>query len=536
MRKNWTKKMSLLLAGAMTVGALGGTMTVSAAETEAEDITYPLQTEDTLSVWSFGDMKPSMTYKDYTESPFHMGLAEKTGVDVEWRFPAEGAEQSQAFNLLLTDEELPDIIFYTRTAAQGQQLIDDGLIYDLTDYLPKYAPDYWAYITDPANAAEFQGLKTEQGRLFNVGFIREAEYNLTFVGPVIRQDWLDECGLEAPVTYDDWENVLRTFKEKYNVAPFGFSMQRWNGYGSSMGSGVGAYGTTYPFFYLDDEQQIQYAQVQPEWKEWMGILNKWYEEGLIDKDSVTMDDAAIRTKVLNNEIGVSYTAMSQLTNWTNDADAEGTGAKWVGFEYPRTEPGAPTCMVQADAVRYQGLGAMISTSCPEEKLITALEFLNYGYTEEGKMYWNYGEEGVSYTLDENGVPQWTDLITNDPDGLMEAVSKYCGSPYSVMSLQLQRFVEMKSVPVAAEAVYTWVENTEAKKHYVPYLSLTDEEQMEYTDKMTPIETRTTEMALKFMTGDESLDNFDSFVEELNSMGLQDCLKIKQQAYERYMQN
>ena len=39
-----------------------------------------------------------------------------------------------------------------------------------------------------------------------------------------------------------------------------------------------------------------------------------------------------------------------------------------------------------------------------------LSFKDYAYTEEGMLYWNYGDEGVSWEYDEDGVPQFTSLV------------------------------------------------------------------------------------------------------------------------------
>lgn len=504
------------------------------AQKGTEEISYPLVTDEILTVWDNNQLNPSSEYADYTESPFHTGLAEKTGVEVIWQEPAQGIygiADNQAYNLLLTQEELPDIIFTSVTTAEAEQLISDGVIYDLTEYLPVYAPDYWEIINRPENADILQSLKTESGGFFSVGQFPEADYNVTYVGPVIRQDWLDECNLESPVTLEDWENVLTTFKERYG-ASFGFFISRLNICG--IGSGTGAYATFKATFYVDDDGKVQFAQTQPEWKEYMEVLHRWYDMGLIDKDSVTMDDAALRTKVLNNEIGISYTAMSQLSNWVLDAENEGTGAEWVGLEYPRTAAGEPTCMIQTRASRYSGWGAMITTSCPEERLITALKWLNYGYTEDGIMYWNYGKEGVSYVIDDNGEVQWSELVTNDPMGTSEATRKYTGVAGTGMSIQLAHYVQIKNSQNAADAVYAWIENSEGPQHCLPSVAMTDAESVEYSDKMAAIVTRVQEMGLKYMTGDESLDHFDAFVEELDSMGLQECLNIVQAAYDRFM--
>ena len=40
---------------------------------------------------------------------------------------------------------------------------------------------------------------------------------------------------------------------------------------------------------------------------------------------------------------------------------------------------------------------------------------------------------------------------------------------------------------------------------------------------------------KFVVGDLSLDQFDSFVQKLKDMGIEDCIAIEQTAYNRYLE-
>lgn len=44
-----------------------------------------------------------------------------------------------------------------------------------------------------------------------------------------------------------------------------------------------------------------------------------------------------------------------------------------------------------------------------------MRFLNFGYTEEGAMMYNYGVEGVSYTM-VDGKPQWTEAMLDGSEG------------------------------------------------------------------------------------------------------------------------
>lgn len=64
--------------------------------------------------------------------------------------------------------------------------------------------------------------------------------------------------------------------------------------------------------------------------------------------------------------------------------------------------------------------------------------------------------------------------------------------------------------------------------------MTSEERKEASNLENTINTYVKEHALKFVTGEESLDKFDDFVKELNNQGLERLLEIRQAAYERYL--
>ena len=65
------------------------------------------------------------------------------------------------------------------------------------------------------------------------------------------------------------------------------------------------------------------------------------------------------------------------------------------------------------------------------------------------------------------------------------------------------------------------------------LSLTADEAKQKTRVMADIETYVYETIPKFITGDESLDKFDAFVEQIKAMGIADIIKIQQAALDRY---
>lgn len=553
MKKKWlSRATATVLASIMTAGMLVGcgdenvvsseTETQAASETQVasetpvadEGWSYPVDTDAELSFYivKTGLLAKSALYTDYNDVPFYSGLSEKTGIAVDWQCPVEGADPKAAYNLLLQEEKLPSIIQNSGfSISELNTLYEEGLIHDLTDYLEEYAPDFWAYMNDPANVADKNAITDENGRFFIFPMVRESDFNITYVGPVIRQDWLDECGLQAPVTLEDWENVLTTFKEKYG-ATLCFRMNRFNGAG--LAGGAEAFADLNLQYYVEDGQ-IKCANAQPEWKEYITILNRWYEAGLIDPDFTTTDDAAVRTKALNNQTGVIVTAMSQLTNYIADAEAQNTGAKWVGFSYPRTAAGEPTKKIQTESTLVKtGTGCVITTSCTEEELIAAIQLLNYGYSEEGMMYWNFGEEGKTYEVAADGSIKFTELITADERGIAESLKDYTGMYSEGVGMQMADFVKAKNSQTSIDAVNVWTDNTVAKDYKLPPYARTADEQTKYADINAVLSTYVSEMALKFVTGEESLDKFDKYVEQLNAYKLPELLEIEQAAYDRYV--
>lgn len=478
---------------------------------------YPIKTDKTLKIWSFSN-RPASEYTDPSQSPFHKGLIEKTGVNLEWEWPVPGADNSQSFNLMLASGDLPDVIFYY---LNGQQLIDDGYILSLNEVIDKYAPNLTAYYAQHPEMEK--DLKTDQGNFYHFPWLRGSDFLRTYLGPVVRKDWLSEQGLEIPQTIDEWTTTLKKFKESYGAT---FAVANANNRMWQMGPWV-AYGVMKDYYI--DEGKIVYGPSLPEYRDALATMHQWYKDGLIDPDFATLDDAGMQTKVLNNKVGFSFTASSQITNWTQAITAGQGMGEWTAAPYPVINKGDSPEFVQMDGNPFN-LGAAITTSCKDVEL--AARFLDYGYTEEGRMYWNFGTEGESYNL-VNGEPVYTDAVLNYPEGINKALDKYIGTQGAGMSIQDERMWRQKNLAVAAEGVEIWTSDNLMKTHALPVITPTTEETNELSALENAIKTYMEEMYYKFLYGEESLDNFDKYVDTLYSMKLDRVLEIKQAQLERY---
>ena len=326
------KILALVLALVMVLAATSA----FAADLLPAGDTYPLNSDKTVTWYSQDCLNPHEKYATWQESPFHTNLAKLLGVNIEWSFPTTGADGSSFTNTMLADpSSLPNIMKgYFMDSAN--MLLEDEVIWDLTPYIQEYAPAYYAWLQ--TNPAYDRAMKTDDGRYYAFGFFREdGGWNDSYLGVVVRQDWLQECGLELPKTISELENVIRVFHDKYG-AQFTFPNDARFRQAGIQGA-FGAYATGYvasDYGWFVKDGKVNFGAIQPEWREYMKWMAKMWKEGLIDQDSFSLDDTSIKSKTETGKVGVSYTSMGQLNLWNKDMG----GDYWVGAHFPTADDGS----------------------------------------------------------------------------------------------------------------------------------------------------------------------------------------------------
>ena len=177
------KTLAFLLVLILGLSAAGGVLA---------EIAYPISNEKIeLTVWATNSLPDYVA--DMNETPFYQALEEATGVHVNFIHPSSTNLQEQ-FNLLQFADKLPDVIYggnlYTGGVFQG---VADGVFVDLADYLPEYAPDYWAIIT--ANDDIYREASNAEGVIAMFGRMKLA-LDPPHRRMVLKQEVLDELGVE----------------------------------------------------------------------------------------------------------------------------------------------------------------------------------------------------------------------------------------------------------------------------------------------------------------------------------------------------
>ncbi len=533
--KQKTKRAASVLAAAalcavslMSGGCAKKNQTTSGNTVEyPADGVYPMKCDDTLSMWIELNATMSTLVSNFGETEIAQQLEKETGVKIEYMHPAAGSAAEQ-FNLLLTSDDMPDIMAGNWYTYGGQKALDEGILVCLNDVMDKWAPNYQKVLADMPNVDSM--LKTDSGKYYSFGFIREDKALGVYAGPILRADWLKKLNLEVPETIDEWETMLTAFKDQLHVESPLMVAQNANAF--TAGFLCGAYGVT-DTFYLDNGK-VKYGPVQDGYKEFVQRMKKWYDAGLLDKNFSGADVKILESAMLNGKTGASYQlAGGGMGTWLHTAKANGDNElDLVGAPYPVLNKGDRPQLSQMDW-QYTPLHSWgITKSCKNVELAT--RFLDYGYSDKGYMLYNYGTEGVTYEM-KDGKPVFTDFTLHNPDGktISEILSRYAETTSSAPSLQSPEVVSItREFPQQNAAIDTWKE-TDMEKHAIPMINFTPEEQQELGTIVTDLQTYQAEMFYGFVMGTEDLGSWDEYLSRMDQIGASKAVEIYQKAVDRY---
>lgn len=499
-------------------------------------IKYPLDTDVQLRIYLQAGFKLPSGYTNWDDVPFLKGLEERWGVDIIWESAPVGSDETAAYNLMLQDEDLPQIIFGQKAStSEVEELVDDGIAMDISALLEEYAPDYWAFMNNPDNPFRVKDLAMATTANYGLThFIgpREDATNGTWAGLAIRKDWLNALGLEVPETLEEVDYVARKFHEVYGAVVTGpktyFANCRF------MADGTGSMATWQYATYLDGDE-VKLGNMGQDYYEYLQFMNSWYEDGILDQNFSGGSPDSLQQMVNEGKTGLVCTSVDLIPVHNEYARENGSDAEWIPIANIVENKGDMAKAAHASYSAWVGkAGSVITTNCTEEQLQVALAILNWGYTREGMIYWNYGEEGVSFEYDENGNPKFTALIMDNELGETEARRIYTGGtticPASVQ-IWTKRYDERSKETV--DCTLMFCSNNDAAAYRVPTLTYSDDVKAERTDLYNAVKSYVDEMALKFVTGEEPLSNYAAYEEQLMKLGVERLFEIMTEAYQEF---
>ncbi|WP_294378901.1 extracellular solute-binding protein [uncultured Clostridium sp.] len=484
---------------------------------------------------SFDDMWWSQELLKRANVVFDWNLVEKSGFD-------------EKKNLVLATGDYPDVFIDGITKADEQMFGPMGIFVDLAPLIEEYAPNIKELFERFPDVKK--SLTYENGAIYNL-----CDFNVTprdqFVdAPYYNVAWVRNLGMEMPKTLEELYDVLVAVRDmdadgdgntddEYPIL-FRFESQPAFKYSVLAGYGLIAlqdeYGVTAD--YVKDGQYL-FVPAQEGYKNYLAYMNKLYTEGLISDDCFTASQEQINAKIQTNKVFMMgmqpYNLLYEDEQWID---------KFEMLPFLTSETSSE--MIWPGNLRHtRAWGNFVMTDKCKYP-VEMIKLVDYWYSDVGSLMiragrekGTYDDQGWEIIIDEK-TGDWTSKISYDTE-------KYTGYyDFRIHNAPLQgSYVAgefQNKLMIQSDYKNNWYSETKmatGRTEYmqIPYpeVTYTEEEQetmMTYVDIANYVKS----METKFIMGEVSLDDWDSYVNTLYSMGREDIIAVKQAAYDRWNKN
>ena len=511
--------LSMLLICTFTTGAMAET---SSAHIDGE-----------LRVLTFATFENSDPTNSYTKIlPVWAELQARTGIEIIFDVVPTDQYPVTMSTRLAAGVNLPDIV---RLPTQNPVLYaNSGLIIPLKQLIAEHAPNITAMFERREDVK--RTLTAPDGEIYALDSIVDARSQVNYADYGIRKDWLEKLGLQQPDTIDDFYNMLVAFKTQ---DPNGNGQQDeipLTGRRTPTSCGLFEFGWAYGLhlmtsegWYADDNNKIIYEWTDPRMKDYLTEMNKWYSEGLIDPEFLTQDSDTHVAKCIGDIAGADFADFTMMfPQWNIRMQENFPGARWESTT-PVQGPNGDRIIERESATAREYYA--ITRDCKDP--VVAIKWLDYMYgSDEGQnLLVNFGIEGVTYDM-VDGKPMLNDTILKHErgSGLGMEMHGMNGPFLRVLKSEMieQRFMQYEG-EIAQGKITT--------QYYVapfPVILATEEETTQFASIMADLNTLREEYIFDFITGRKPIDQFESYVDMMTTMGIDRAIEIKQQQYDRYM--
>ncbi len=574
------KLLSLVLALCLllSLAAIADELPMSDVENMTAPGTLPIVIEPVTLTYG---IKTSTLTLDYDDNYMTKMFEDETGIDIVWHL-MPSAETATYFDLLLASgDKLPDIFYYAMGKSTVASYGEQGYLLPLNDFYDKengLAYNFWTneYMDDRAYETYFRVVTSADGNIYGAAYYSDSVGDIPRITPYINQLWLNKLGLEAPTNLDELKEVLIAFRDG-------------DPNGNGQADEVPLIGGTYngsvtemlinSFIYYNGDEMLDVEDgtvfapfVTDEWQQAMIYMNDLCAEGLLSPMIFTMtgDELVAMVEGYAPEDQIIGVLVGTFTTTVPDA----TNPCVLAYSYlPRlTGPEGHAY----DPVRNVNAGqqAFITTDCEYPEI--AFRALDYWCTGRNGQISRYGEPGVNF-LWRDDDPEYFDSIFAGPaqrtamlglESTWGNINALSGTkdPWTNENTTIWNIFPASLLPAASfsasaamdqDFVNSWEEGWESQdiaKHK-SYLSAvnagqrgfngeqpeemfysptyTIEETDKYNDTITSVKTYVNEALAAFVTGTKDpVADWDEYIANLETAGLQDWLDVAQICYDR----
>lgn len=543
-----SKLLALILAGCIAVSSLtacgaasgtsaGGSAPASGSASAADGVSH-------LKIMGTEGWAPCTDWNEVGEySAFKtlQGWLDEAKLDVEWEVIT--AEQYPVIlqTRLASGNDLPDIVkVHTLDDAALLALAEQGLIIPINEIIDKYS-------AGPAREAfnkTFPSVRplttAEDGNMYWFCNVQNKYYgdnndaNGSF-SILYRRDWADALEIDEPENLEEFTQMLRDFRTKdangngqqdeilfIDPSSFRTGIAQW----FDLATGTIA---------LDPQQnKIVTPWKNPNVKAYFAYLNSLVNEGILDP-AVAGNYELLTQKRAENKIAAMWDYTNAMWNEPT-VQAIAPDALYAPLmPLPAVDGVEPASMSEPGQMVWERYA--VTKDCKDLEAVARL--LDIVYSEDYATLTAFGEEGVNFTYDEEGVMVSFGLSGDElrEQRIAEGAMLWNGVLPRVQSVDMRQQVatcdDYKRDVTLALIDY----DKKYPDQLNNFLALPTKEESERINELQAnLDTASQELATKLTLGQIPLSDLEKEVEKLDELGLSELLEIAQARYDRYLAN
>ena len=315
--------------------------------------------------------------------------------------PSSDQDQNVKIQAAGAGNNLPDVFLVQRPVLIN--LVNQGLIAPLDE-------DFFAAM--PTRTAKYHDADsinhaTIDGTCWGMAVPAES-VGIEFL--CVRQDWLDNLGLEVPTTLDEFFDVMYAFTyddpdgngldDTYGFGAFIESNATLKGYpGSRLWPIMGAFNV--PGLWDFHRDNLGLSLLNPDFYNFMQFMKKCIDAGVIDPNWLSYKKDDFRAAWKQGRFGMMYEQWAALSAEANYApfDANFPDGEWRVINPPEGPDGYAYTGALDKTYRIY---AVSQRAAEAGKLPYIEKLFEWMGTDEAYYLLGYGVEGENYVLDENG--------------------------------------------------------------------------------------------------------------------------------------
>lgn len=449
-------------------------------------------------------------------------IEEGTGVTLNVTcFP--GTDAGTKYPLMFAaPDTLSDVVSFTYK-PDTEKYVSQGALIALDD-MTEYMPNYNAWV-ETLSEEEFENCvatrRSADGKIYYAPVSgREKSQNVR--AWLYRKDIFDKHGLETPKTFDELYEVCKKLKELY---PESYPLCMRQSFANLDVSGASwkPYWCT-GLYYDYNAEKWCYGATEETMRDVLNFYIKMVEEKLMPSDFMTINNTTWQELITTNRGFIMPEYQTRIDFFNSLARPNNPEFDLSAMVPPVAN--AETGVAKVNRYNVDPTGLTITNTGDERSMANAAKFVDWFYSEDGYLRTSWGKEGETYEV-VDGKKQFI----LDEAGTQANTLYGFGTYGAFLRMDPEAILAFESADIA-ETRDMVLEHTMPYANPTITLAFNAEEQKVVDEYQTAITTYAQEMLTKFVLKQVPISDFDSFVENLKTMHLDELLAAYESAYAR----